>query len=952
MIAYAAVTALVLPEDFKKNDKAVPSYAFPCYIVGTSLLFAGMLFCAIIIERSSRQYYFKSIKPSRIYWLQPGNQHVGDQVFGAFMAVKQGPGSSMSKQLRYIKSTRHSIYDITYVGLYTVLGSTMLGFIIQFIGLRGLHASVILAQLGSTLLMSIMRTCLRTERMTPEENLLEDRDKRDLAVQKKQELDVFAFHLHNVESFEPTLSISPAASRSNSPDTCVAQPDKPLVKQIIETRALLAEITSKTQSHLGSNVSWDDMPIRKVARSLTETIGTTMDLLSSWGVDYGKEFEFPLSFECIECTTKGSAQTVPSRGKHLIRIQRRGDALKWRVDENELEAIIGLLTWSLYKSDEEEGQKPLNRMVGLSESEAGKLETYLYFHKWIFRQTEAKLVSNKMIDSSKRLFGFDSEQYASDSDILIVSTENGAETMVAQDIYIHFLRNALTHLNELNYDAEVLPGIQSTFLAQHTQINDLASCFETCNLGSREDALLCAIPILRTLDLLPPLAAYSAKVRALKENLVQKNDWAKAFKLLEWICQRSEYTEFEYSLYELGYFCRRALLVKDNNICRMGLEYTRKLLVSDMRKEFFDSQGVSTPDRWLGSQAYCEWCNGFTKQLGWVTWHISVNMSSAKWIQPTLQENSASESLQTRAEIGQDARFPIEAIKALQEWITLDDWDFTRDLDGKEDEQAFGWALQEGHYAIAYFLLTRWAEVGFEHELFFQRAFIATARYSSDWGIWVLKQHGADIEAVNRMKISALLQVIDDENLDAVQSLLSNEANPNGNDKAPDAKPLILAAHRGLTDFVALLLQYNASIHITDTIGMSALHWASDQNQLETARLLLSHGANVEMIGASGMTPLHSAVTNGHLEMAKLLLEAGANIDAQEENSGKTSLMFAAKYAFVEIIQMLLERGADLHRQDLDGSTALYWAETSHCPDPFQMIEEALRTADTEDGTK
>lgn len=937
VIIYAAITVFFFPADFEKDDKPVASYAFPFYIVGTTLLFAGMLFCANIIERSSKEYYLKPNKPSKLCWLQPGNQHVGDQVFGAFMAVKEGRESSMSIRLRYIKSTRFPKYDGRYMELYTVLGSTMLGFIIQFVGLRGLHASVILAQLGSTFIMSILRTCLRTQRMAPEENLL--KEERNLATQKKQELDAFAFYLHNAVSFEPTSSTTLATYRSNSSDTFMTQPEKPLVKDIIATRALLADITSKSESKHGLNVPWDDIPIRKVAKSLADTIGMTMDLLSSWGVNYEKEFRFNLSFEC---KPEGSEWTSYPRGQHPVRIQRSGDALKWKVDQNELEAIIGLSAWSLYKFDE--GWKnPLVRMVGLNKSEAGTLEMYLDFHKWIFRQSEAKLVSAEMVDSDTRLFGFDSGRHSSDNDILIVRTDSGMENMVAQDIYIQFLQSVLAHLTKLDSEAEVILGVQGSLTAQHAQINDLVSCFENCNLGSREDALLCAIPVLRTQGLLPSLAAYSPKVRDLRETFIQQNEWLKAFKILEWVCQRSNNTEFEYSVYELGYLCRRALLVKDMKVCKIGLEYTCKLLSSDLRKQFVASRGITAPDNWSESQVYTEWRNSFTQQLGWIAWHISVNTPSAKWIQPTLQQYSAMESLNTQAELGQDLQHPLEAIKALQEWITLDDWDFTRDIDGKEDEQSLGWTLQESHHAIAYFLLTRWAEVGLEHEIFYQRAFLATARYNSHWGIWVLKQHGADIEAVNGRKISALLQLIDDENLPAFKTLLDNGANPDGNEKAPDVKPLILAAHRGLTDFIEVLLQKGASIHVTDTIGMSALHWASHENQLDTVRLLLSHGADITLLGVDGVIPLYSATSNGHFEIVALLLEAGSDVNFHGGVSEITPLMLAASSSFEPIIHLLLAKGADIHARDINGATALDWAKDSLKPVAVGILEEALK---------
>ncbi|CAI7660244.1 unnamed protein product [Penicillium manginii] len=947
VIVYAAITVFLFPGDFEKDDKPVASYAFPFYMAGTTLLFAGMLFCAIIIERSSKEYYIKPKKPSKIYWLQPGNQHVGDQVFGAFMTVKgQGAESSMSMQLRYIKSTRFPKYDGRYVELYIILGSTMLGFIIQFVGLRGLHASVILAQLGSTFIMSILRTCLRTQRMAPEENLF--KDERDLATQKKQELDAFAFYLHNVASFEPSFSTNPATSRSNSSDTYVAEPEKPLVRDVIATRALLADVTSKQESTHGLNVPWDDIPTRKVAKSLAETIGKTMDLLSSWGVDYEKEFRFDLSFEC---KSEDSQWTQSYHGQHQVRVQRSGGALKWKVDQHELEAIIGLSTWSLYKSDEE-WKNPLLRMVGLNSLEAGTLETYLTFHKWIFQQAEAKLVSAKTIDSSKRLFGFESDRDVYGNDILTVRTESSLETMVAQDIYIRFLRNALKPTNALRghtllNDSIHNSNVQRNFSAKNSQLEELIHCFESCMLGSRDDALLCVIPILRSLNLLPELTGDSVQVRKQIEDLIGQNDWEKAFRLLEWICERSQGDELRRSAYELGYLCRRALMTHDAAIRGTGLRYTCKILKNDIRGEFLNSQYTSAPRHWSESSQLEPWLGQFSRELGWIAWHISVNVPSAECIQPTLNSYGVLESLGTPAERNEDANIPMTAVKETQEFLTLSAWDVHhRDLEGNDDELGYVWALKEDLGAIAYFIMVRWTEIGTQHPILSQRAFSIAARHPTGQGVNVLLQHGADIGASDERTISALLQAIDDNDLGAAEILLENGANPNGNEKGPDANPLGLCAQRDLIDMAQLLLGHGASVYNTDASGMSALHWASHENKLGIASLLISHGANVGKFGADGATPLHCAIRNNYLQMTELLLKAGSDIDAPGGNREKTSLMFAADSGFVDLVHMLLANGADIHARDAKGLTALEWAKISSRSEIVKILEEAARMSE------
>jgi hypothetical protein len=74
-----------------------------------------------------------------------------------------------------------------------------------------------------------------------------------------------------------------------------------------------------------------------------------MDVLSSWEFDFGQSFEFLLSFECQPASSKLSS---PLRGTHSTRLEKFGNPLRWHVDAHELESILGLWTWSLYKSDE------------------------------------------------------------------------------------------------------------------------------------------------------------------------------------------------------------------------------------------------------------------------------------------------------------------------------------------------------------------------------------------------------------------------------------------------------------------------------------------------------------------------------------------------------------------------------------------------------------------------
>ncbi|KAJ5161137.1 hypothetical protein N7492_006529 [Penicillium capsulatum] len=936
VIIYAAITVFIFPASFKKDDKAVPAYASPFYIIGTVFLFVGMLYCAIIIERSSKEYYLKPNKQSKLYWLQPGNQHVGDQVFNAFMAVKAGPNSGMTMDLEYIKSTRIRKYDGRYVEIYSTLFFTMLGFIIQFIGLRGLHASVILAQLGATFLMSVLRTCLRTQRMAPEENKL--KNERSLTSLKRQELDSFIFHLENIESFGLVSSLrqeTPTDSSSDSSRTMLPQENCQL-NRIIEARSRLAELTS---SGHGLIVAWDDMPIRKSAQNLAATIETTMDLMSNWGAAFGKKFEFPLSFECNTHST-GSINRI--HGTYPVRLLRCGDALRWRIDMNELEAIIGLWSWSLYKSDEEWSQ-PLNRLVGLSADEASKEETYLYFHKWIFRQTEARMVSSDMIDTKSRLFGLDSERHPQDKDVLIVRTQNCVEKMAALDIYTHFIQCVLRHVTTLGGDVDIEPHSMNSYLAQSSRINELMHCFEDCELGTREDALQCIVPVLRDQDLLPELAADSVTIRRRTEALLAQNNWESALSMTMWICQRSEGAELERSVYELGYLCRRALLSKEKAAQEQGLIYLSRILKASPRHDFLQSQAMRQPTHWGESPEFIQWWHAFSQQMGWLAWRISVNVPTLKWIQPDLKRLNTTESLTLPRAAEQSAEDIDQGRLALEEWLTLDHIDFARQLSGIEDELGFKWARQGGFNGLLYFFMMRLAEVGAKCPTLIQHAYVLAAKNHSSWAVQVLQSHEADINTLSGNNVSALVDVTVSEDILAVKTLLANGADPNGDDKAPDGRPLILAANLGFTKIVELLLQHGAIHELTDSIGLTALQWASREDRRDTAALLLSYGAEVDQIGSDHLTPLHSAVLSNQCHMAALLLENGANINAAEASFWLTPLMMAARSSFVEVLHLLLAMGADMYTRDVQGQTALDWARQNGCDETAAILEKAMQ---------
>lgn len=150
---------------FRGESKATePLPFFVLCTSGTLMVTIGMTLSATLIDRNSSERLFvhkpshypdKSKKP-RIFWLQPGEQRIGDQVFPSF--------SHNEERETYITSWKTDEKDIegNIWQVRSAVVCSLLGWVFQFVGLRGLHASIGLYHLGVTLIMSFIRAILRS----------------------------------------------------------------------------------------------------------------------------------------------------------------------------------------------------------------------------------------------------------------------------------------------------------------------------------------------------------------------------------------------------------------------------------------------------------------------------------------------------------------------------------------------------------------------------------------------------------------------------------------------------------------------------------------------------------------------------------------------------------------------------------------------------------------------
>ncbi|KAH8286831.1 hypothetical protein KR018_000721 [Drosophila ironensis] len=89
---------------------------------------------------------------------------------------------------------------------------------------------------------------------------------------------------------------------------------------------------------------------------------------------------------------------------------------------------------------------------------------------------------------------------------------------------------------------------------------------------------------------------------------------------------------------------------------------------------------------------------------------------------------------------------------------------------------------------------------------------------------------------------------------------------------------LLEAASRNDMPEVAALLQHGITPDAANEDGLTAMHQACIDNNVEMLQLLLEYGANVDAQDSDKWTPLHAAATCGHLDLVRILIRHGANL--------------------------------------------------------------------------
>ncbi|KAK6361998.1 hypothetical protein TWF730_005702 [Orbilia blumenaviensis] len=233
-------------------------------------------------------------------------------------------------------------------------------------------------------------------------------------------------------------------------------------------------------------------------------------------------------------------------------------------------------------------------------------------------------------------------------------------------------------------------------------------------------------------------------------------------------------------------------------------------------------------------------------------------------------------------------------------------------------------AARHGHDKVISLLLKDGANIEARDKGNGQTPLICAAIEGHESTVRLLVDKGADRRAKDtKNKRPAIIWSIHKEN-DAMFRLLSA-------DKDTQA-PILYAAHNGYYAEVRMLLEKGADIETQDEkFGRTALIWATQGGNKNTAQLLIDRGANIHKRDKGGRTALSRAASSGYDAIVKSMIEKGMDLEDKDEDAyAYTALMWAAQEKREAVVHYLLEKGANIDPRDGKFSrTPLLWAARS-----------------------
>ena len=250
---------------------------------------------------------------------------------------------------------------------------------------------------------------------------------------------------------------------------------------------------------------------------------------------------------------------------------------------------------------------------------------------------------------------------------------------------------------------------------------------------------------------------------------------------------------------------------------------------------------------------------------------------------------------------------------------------------------ALHWAVYRDDLPMAELLIEAKANPEAETRVGAVTPLILAARNGSGALIAALLKAGADPGKAASTGATPLMSAATSGSVDAVKALVDGGADLNAREKTNGQTALMFAAWENRADVVRLLVTRGAHP------GLSSFVNLLDEPRFDDDGLPIPKRKGEQSLGNSvigGMTALHFAARDGNLDAVKALVESGADVNLVSGGDGSSPINIAVANGHYTVGKYLLDHGADPNLSNLDGLTPLYatvnmrYAPVSWAPNP------------------